>query len=163
MALGEIGLDYYYNNSNPKIQRRVFEEQLDLASSLNIPVIIHNRMADKDILNSLVDKKINKGVIHCFASNLDFAKNIISLNIHLSFTGLITFSNDLENVIKNISINNIMLETDSPYLTPVPNRGKRNEPYMVKYVAKKIAEIKKMSIEDVANITSQTASNFFEF
>ena len=161
IALGEIGLDYYYNNSKRKTQKKVFIEQLELAKELNMPVIIHNRDADSDILESLNKININKGVIHCFASDLKFAQKIISLNLYLSFTGLITFATNLEKVVKNIPIDKIMLETDSPYLTPVPFRGKRNEPYMVKFVAEKVAQIKKMTLEDVSNITTKTASEFF--
>ena len=161
VALGEIGLDYYYNNSNPDVQKNVFNDQLDLAKSLNIPVVIHNRMADNDIYESLKKKKIQKAVIHCFASNLKFAKKVILLNVLLSFTGLITFAKDLENIIENIPIEKIMLETDSPYLTPNPHRGKRNEPYMVKFIADKISNLKNIPIEDVARITTKTASNFF--
>ncbi len=163
VALGEIGLDYHYTISDKKTQVKVFREQLELAKSINLPVIIHNRNSDDDLLNCLQLEKNKNGVIHCFASNLNFAKQLIALNMHLSFTGLITFVKELENVIKNIPLSKIMIETDSPYLTPIPNRGKRNEPYMVKYVAEKIAHIRNLSIEDIATATTNTANNFFKF
>ena len=136
---------------------------MELATSINLPVIIHNRNSDDDLINCLQLEKNKNGVIHCFASNLNLAKQLIALNMHLSFTGLITFVKELENVIKNIPLSKIMIETDSPYLTPIPNRGKRNEPYMVKYVAEKIAHIRNLPIEDIATATTNTANNFFKF
>ena len=163
VALGEIGLDYHYTISDKKTQVKVFREQLELAKSINLPVIIHNRNSDDDLLNCLQLEKNKNGVIHCFASNLNLAKQLIALNMHLSFTGLITFVKELENVIKNIPLSKIMIETDSPYLTPIPNRGKRNEPYMVKYVAEKIAHIRNLPVEDIATATTNTANNFFKF
>ena len=161
IALGEIGLDFFYKHSNKKIQIKIFEEQLELAKSLNMPCIIHNRESDKELLKSIKKTKNNKGVIHCFASNNELAKELIDLGFHLSFTGLITFAKELRNVIKNIPLEKMMIETDSPYLTPVPHRGKRNEPYMVKYVAQEIANIKGISLNDVAEQTSKTAKHFF--
>jgi TatD DNase family protein len=161
VALGEIGLDFFYKHSDKKKQITVFEEQLNLAKSLNIPCVIHNRESDKELLKSINKTKNNNGVIHCFASDIILAKELIKLNFYLSFTGLITFANELEDVIKNIPLEKIMIETDSPYLTPIPHRGKRNEPYMVKYVATEIAKIKNISLEDVANQTTKTAKDFF--
>ena len=161
IALGEIGLDFFYKHSNKKIQIKIFEEQLELAKSLNMPCVIHNRESDKELLKSIKKTKNNKGVIHCFASNNELAKELIDLGFHLSFTGLITFVKELRNVIKNIPLERMMIETDSPYLTPVPHRGKRNEPYMVKYVAQEIANIKDISLNDVAEQTSKTAKHFF--
>jgi TatD DNase family protein len=161
VALGEIGLDFFYKHSDKKKQITVFEEQLNLAKSLNIPCVIHNRESDKELLKSINKTKNNNGVIHCFASDIILAKELIKLNFYLSFTGLITFANELEDVIKNIPLKKIMIETDSPYLTPIPHRGKRNEPYMVKYVATEIAKIKNISLEDVANQTTKTAKDFF--
>jgi len=161
VALGEIGLDFFYKHSDKKKQITVFEEQLNLAKSLNIPCVIHNRESDKELLKSINKTKNNNGVIHCFASDIILAKELIKLNFYLSFTGLITFANELEDVIKNIPLEKIMIETDSPYLTPIPHRGKRNEPYMVKYVATEIAKIKNISFEDVANQTTKTAKDFF--
>ena len=161
VALGEIGLDYYYNHSQVETQLRVFTEQIDLAKGLDMPIIIHNRLADKDLYKTLNNSGIKKGVIHCFSSNLEFAEKIINLGLHISFTGLITFSDDTKEVIKEIPLEKIMIETDSPYLTPNPHRGKRNEHYMVKYVAEKIAEIKNMNLKTVGDITTKTAQKFF--
>tara|TARA_B110000438_G_scaffold294290_1_gene335484 strand:- start:141 stop:893 length:753 start_codon:yes stop_codon:yes gene_type:complete len=161
VALGEIGLDFFYKHSDKKIQIKVFEEQLELAKSLNIPCVVHNRDSDNQILKSIKNTNSRSGVIHCFASNLELANQLIDLNYHLSFTGLITFVKELNKVIKNIPFDKIMIETDSPYLTPIPHRGKRNEPYMVKYIAQEIAKIKNITIDEVANQTSKTAKAFF--
>ena len=161
VALGEIGLDYYYNHSDHKTQIRVFREQLELAKTLDIPVIIHNREADNDLYENLKDSGISKGVIHCYSSDIKYAQKIFDLGLIISFTGIITFSDQLQKVVKEIPIENMMLETDSPYLTPIPHRGKRNEPYMVNYIAEKIADIKQMSIDEVASITTKTAKQFF--
>ncbi len=161
VAVGEIGLDFFYNHSDKKTQVKIFNEQIELANHLNMPCVIHNRNSDKELLESLKQQKIKKGVIHCFASNIKFAKELLNLNLFLSFTGLLTFNKELESVVKEIPLKKIMIETDSPYLTPKPHRGKRNEPFMVKYVAQKIAEIKKISIEEVANVTTKNAVEFF--
>ena len=161
VALGEIGLDFFYKHSDKKTQIRVFEEQLELAKSLNMPCVIHNRESDKELIESIKNTNNNNGVIHCFASNLDLASKLLKLNFHLSFTGLITFAKELKEVVENIPLEKMMIETDSPYLTPVPHRGKRNEPYMVKYVAKEIAKIKGIPFNEVATKTSITARKFF--
>ena len=161
VAIGEIGLDYYYNNSDPETQKKRFIEQIELANSLNLPVVIHNRDADDDLYD-ILKKHLPKGVIHCFSSNLNYANKIIDLGILLSFTGIITFKNStLDNVVKKTALSKIMVETDSPYLTPIPFRGKRNEPSHVKLVAKKIAEIKNISLEEVASQTTKNALNLF--
>jgi len=161
IALGEIGLDFFYEHSDRKTQIKIFEQQLELAKSLNMPCVIHNRESDNNLLRSIKRTNNSNGVIHCFASNNKLAKELIDFGMHLSFTGLITFDNQLNDVIKNVPLEKMMLETDSPYLTPVPHRGKRNEPYMVKYVAEKIASIKNISLSDVAIQTSKTAKIFF--
>tara|TARA_B100001094_G_scaffold136954_1_gene132630 strand:- start:73 stop:825 length:753 start_codon:yes stop_codon:yes gene_type:complete len=162
VALGEIGLDFFYKHSDKETQINIFEEQLLLAKSMDIPCIIHNRESDKELINSINKTKNNNGVVHCFASNLDLATELIKLGFHLSFTGLITFAKELKHVIENIPIEKIMVETDSPYLTPIPHRGKRNEPYMVKYIAMEIAKIKNIPFEQVATQTTKTAKKFFD-
>ena len=161
VALGEIGLDFFYEHSDKKTQIKIFEEQLILAKSLKIPCIIHNRNSDEELIHSLEKTKNNNGVVHCFASDTALAKKLIKLNFHLSFTGLITFAKELHNVILNVPIEKIMLETDAPYLTPVPYRGKRNEPFMVKYVAEEIAKIKNITVNEVSRQTTKTAKDFF--
>jgi TatD DNase family protein len=161
VAIGEIGLDYYYEHSDKKIQIKVFREQLELAKELNMPTIIHNRESDDDLYHNIKESNINKGVIHCYSSDIKYANKLFELGLIVSFTGIITFSKNLQEVVKEIPMDKIMIETDSPYLTPIPFRGKRNEPYMVNYVAEKIAEIKNISVEEVAEITTKTAKDFF--
>jgi len=161
VAIGEIGLDFHYNHSNAKIQEKIFTEQLELAKSINLPTVVHSRNADTETIQSISKVKNSKGVVHCFASNLEQAKNIIELNYHISFTGLITFVKELHEVIENISLNNILIETDSPYLSPIPFRGKRNEPAYVVEIAKKIAEVKNIDLTTVEDITSKNTLKLF--
>ena len=152
----------HYNFSNPNIQKKVFREQLELANDLDLPAIIHCRNSDDDLYACIKDSKNNNGVIHCFASNLEFAYKMIDLGYFISFTGMITFVKDLEVVIKEINLENIMIETDSPYLAPIPFRGKINQPAYVGEIAKKIADIKKISIEEVDEMTTKNAFLLFK-
>ena len=161
VAIGEIGLDYHYNFSKPIDQKRIFHEQLEMANSLDTPAIVHCRKADNDVLTGILETNITCGVIHCFASDLDFANSILKTGFYLSFTGMITFVKELKNLIKNIPLNKIMLETDSPYLSPTPYRGKKNEPAHVTLIAEEIASIKKISLNEVAESTTKTAKNLF--
>ena len=163
VAIGEMGLDFHYNHSERDIQMQVFREQLDLSKSVSLPAIVHCREAEKDILKVIESFNKNlRGVIHCFSGNLEFARKIISNHFLISFTGMITFlDKPFSNVIKNIDIENIMLETDSPYLTPKPYRGKRNEPSYVKYIAEKISELKNIPINKVDEKTTRNATRLF--
>jgi len=161
IALGEIGLDYYYNHSDKNTQNKVFIEQLKLAKILNKPVVIHCRDAEEDIIKCLKEVKNNFGVVHCFSGTEKFANELFKLDFYISFTGMITFKNNLPELIKKFPLERIMLETDSPYLTPVPNRGKRNEPSMVKIIAEKIATIKNKPLEEIAKITTKNAEQLF--
>ncbi len=177
VAIGEIGLDYYYLNKRGDIEKQkkkqkdVFIKQLILARHLNLPVIIHCRQAHDDmfeILSSfrkkykdLIPQQRYWGVIHCFSGDEDLAWKYFNLGLIISFTGIITFSNQWNDLIRKIPLEKIMIETDSPFLAPEPFRGKRNEPILVKYVAQHIANIKKLSIERVAEITTRNARDFF--
>lgn len=162
LAVGEIGLDYHYNFSDVKEQITIYQEQLELAKSVNLPTVIHCRESDDDILNGILYSDNTYGVIHCFASTLLFAKEILNRGLHLSFTGLITFTKTLDTVVKETPLDKMMLETDSPYLTPVPHRGMRNEPIYVKKIAEKVAELKNISIKDVVMETTDTTKLFFK-
>lgn len=161
VAIGEIGLDYHYNISLPKKQQFIYKEQLELAKDIKLPAIVHCRDSDDDILEGIIETKNRVGVVHCFASDDTFAKKILETGFHISFTGMITFVKDLEKVVKSIPIEKIMLETDSPYLSPKPFRGKQNEPKNIPYIANKIAELKDIEVEDVAQKTTQTALKLF--
>ena len=163
VAIGEIGLDYYRDYTPKKIQKDFFLKQLELAKKLNLPSIIHCRNAENDVLE-IIDYVQNFNVVfHCFSSDLNFAKKVISKGCLISFTGNITFGNNhMESVIKEIKLNKIMLETDCPFLAPIPNRGKLNEPSNIVFIAKKISEIKNISLDQVSKITTNNAKIFFK-
>ncbi|MBC8256352.1 MAG: TatD family hydrolase [Candidatus Marinimicrobia bacterium] len=161
VAVGEMGLDYHYDFSDRKVQRRVYHEQLEMSKSLELPAVVHCRESDDDILEGIQNSGLNRGVIHCFASDVEFAENILETGFHISFTGMITFVKELENVVKEVPLERMMIETDSPYLSPKPYRGKQNEPKNVLHVAEKIAELKEISLEEVMESTTETALNLF--
>lgn len=177
VAIGEIGLDYYHLDLSSDIaaikkkQKIILLEQLRLARSLGLPVIIHCRQAHDDLLPLLQEfKKENRdtiptdrpwGVIHCFSGDENLAWEYFKLGLMISFTGLVTFSQMWDDLIRKIPLEKIMIETDCPYMTPEPYRGQRNEPLLVQYVAGRIAEIKGMKLEKVAEITTANAKMFF--
>lgn len=177
VAIGEIGLDYHHINENHNVlgakekQKKVFIEQSKLARDLDLPVIIHCRNAHDDMLAILKDfKKKHKnlfikdkpwGVMHCYSGDENLAWQYFSLGLIISFTGLITFSAQWDDLIRKVPLEKVMIETDCPFMTPEPYRGKRNEPVLVKYTAQRIAEIKNLSIERVAEITTRNAREFF--
>jgi TatD DNase family protein len=176
VAIGEIGLDYYRKFTAKNLQLEIFTKQLQLAKKLELPVIIHNREASKDILDlvqrwyqELIDDNMglanNPGVMHSFSDDFNVAEQFIKLRFKIGITGPITFRNAelLREVVKKQELENILLETDAPYLTPHPFRGKRNEPANVKIIAEKIAEIKNRSITDVAQITSDGGNQLFNW
>ncbi|MFA5163543.1 MAG: TatD family hydrolase [Patescibacteria group bacterium] len=177
VAIGEIGLDYYHLDPSgdlPAIkhkQQQVFVQQLLLAQNLDLPVIIHCRQAHDDLLAILTDfkKEYSRslpsdrpwGVIHCFSGDEDLAWKYFNLGLMISFTGLVTFSQQWDDLIRKTPLDRIMIETDAPYMTPEPFRGKRNEPLFVQYVAKRIADIKGLPIERVADKTFANARALF--
>lgn len=161
-AVGEIGLDYHYNDENKEEQREYFVKQLDLAIKYDLPVIIHIREAMQECFDILKTRK-NKGIIHCFSGSVEMAREYIKLGYKLGIGGVLTFKNSkLYEVIEKIDLKDIVLETDSPFLSPEPYRGKKNKPSNVYYVAKRIAEIKNISLEEVINTTTKTASQIFD-
>ena len=163
IALGEIGLDYHYINSDTdkERQRKLFIRQLDIAEKENIPVIIHSREATNDILEIL--KRYNlKGIIHCFSDDLESARKYIDLGYKLGIGGILTFNNsNLKDVVSKISLDDIVLETDSPYLAPTPYRGNQNSPKFIPLIATEIANIKDVSIEEVMNKTTANINKLF--
>lgn len=164
VAIGEIGLDYHYDETNKENQAKYFIEQIKLANELNLPVVIHSRDADMDMLKILKENKIQtKFVMHCFSSSVEVAKEILKLGGYISLAGTVTFKNakNLLEVAKIVPEDKLLVETDCPYLTPEPNRGKRNEPSNVLYTAKKIAEIRGESFEKIAKITTKNAKEFY--
>lgn len=162
VAIGEIGLDYHWY-SNKEEQKELFKRQLDIASKCNKPVIIHNREASDDIYEILSSYNL-RGMIHCFSGNKEMADKFISLGFYLSIGGIITFKNseNLCKVIKDIPLEYIVLETDSPYLSPEPKRGLKNRPSNMIYIARKIAEIKRINQEEVAEMTTSNVNRLFD-
>ena len=161
VAIGEMGLDFFYDFSDHETQKKIFREQLELANELELPAVIHNRESDDDLYKIIQESNLNKGVIHCFASNLKFAEKLLDLGLYISFTGMITFVKSLTEIIKKIDLCKIMIETDSPSLSPKPYRGKRNEPANVIQVANFIAEKRNIDPAEFAKLTIETTRNFF--
>jgi len=165
LAIGEIGLDYHYNYSPRDVQINCFKKQLLLARELGLPVVIHMREATKDTISILEEFNAESigGVFHCFSGSVDTMKKVVSMNFFISFAGPITFLNShkLRDVVKETPIERILVETDSPYLSPVPFRGKRNEPLNVREVVKAVSEIKKIELNDLKSILWTNLLNAF--
>ena len=163
IAIGEIGLDYYWVKDNKEEQKDLFEKQIILAEKYNLPIIVHSRDSIQDCYDIIKKHKV-RGVIHCFTGSYEMANNFIKLGFKIGIGGVVTFKNSkLYKVIEKIDLDNILLETDSPYLTPEPNRGKKNDPSNTFFGASKIAEIKNISIEEVISKTAHNTRDFFDF
>lgn len=163
VAIGEIGLDYFYEHSPRNIQIKLFEKQLELAEDLNLPVIIHTREAEEDTIEVLKNFK-GKGVIHSFTSNEKLLNFALEKDFYIGLNGIITFkkSNELRDRIKNISLNSLLLETDSPFLSPIPVRGKENGPYNIPHIAKFLSSFFNVEIEQLAKITTENSRQLFD-
>jgi len=166
VAYGEIGLDYHYNHSAPKEQRERFREQVQLARELRLPVIIHTREAQEDTISILKEEKASEvgGVFHCFSGDAWLAKDALDLGFYLSFSGILTFQNasTLRDIAKQTPLDRVLIETDCPYLTPVPHRGKRNEPAFVSHVAQQLVEIHpELSFDQISQATTENAKRLF--
>ena len=156
VAIGEIGLDYYWNKENKELQKEVFVSQIKIANKLNLPIVIHTREAIFDTLEILKKNSCNKkGIFHCCPLNVDLVREGLKLGFYISFAGPITFKNskNADEIIKMVPLDRILIETDCPYLSPEPLRGKRNDSKNVKYIAQKIADVKGLTLEEVAQIT----------
>ncbi|HJP13820.1 MAG TPA: YchF/TatD family DNA exonuclease [Nitrospinota bacterium] len=166
VAIGEIGLDYHYDHSPRKLQKHWFREQIRMAVKIGKPVIVHCRDAGEDVFSILEEERVWRvgGVVHCFTGDAELARKFLGLDLHLGVAGPITFENsdELRSVFADVPIERILVETDSPYLTPPPNRGKRNEPAYTVQVAEKLAEIKGLTLEDVARATSVNVRRLFK-
>lgn len=160
VVIGEIGLDYHWNTENKELQKKAFIEQIKIANELNLPIQIHTRDAIMDTLEILKQNNVNKkGIFHCCPLNRELVKEGLKLGFYISFAGPVTFKNskNANEIIEMVPNEKMLIETDSPYLSPEPLRGKRNDPRNVKYIAKKIAEVKNITIEEVADITYENA------
>ncbi len=170
VAYGEIGLDYHYNHSDPDLQRRRFRKQLKLARELSLTAIIHTREAQDDTIRILKEERASEigGVFHCFSGDAWLAKDALDLGFYLSFSGILTFQNAtmLRDIAKTVPADRLLIETDCPYLTPIPHRGKRNEPAYVKHVAETLATITSngatLTADDIGRLTSDNARRLFK-
>ena len=167
IGIGETGLDFYYNHSDKKIQKKSFVEHINAASQLNIPVIVHSRNAETDTYEIIKSEKKNsnlKVLIHCFTGSKDFAKKLIDINCYISVSGIITFKNstELTDTVASIPIENLLVETDSPYLAPIPYRGKSNEPSYIVHTVEKLSQIKNVSKEHIMFKTTKNFKKLFE-
>jgi TatD DNase family protein len=161
IAIGEIGLDYHWEKDNKKKQKELFRKQIELAKKLDLPVVIHSRDAFQDTYDILKETKY-KGVIHCFSGNEENAKMYLSIGYYLGIGGVVTFKNsNLKNTLKNVPLERLLLETDSPYLAPTPHRGEQNEPKYIPLIASEIAEIKGLSKEEIGLITTENAKKIY--
>lgn len=166
VAIGEIGLDYYWEKDNERreLQKKAFVKQIELANDFNLPIVIHTRDAVMDTIEILKKNNVNKkGVFHCCPLNRELVKEALKLDFYISFAGPVTFKNskNANEIIQMVPNDKILIETDSPYLSPEPLRGKRNDPRNVKYIAQKIADVKGLSINEVAEFTNQNAKRIF--
>ena len=166
IGIGETGLDFYYNHSDKKTQIKSFIEHIYAASELNLPIIVHTRNAENDTYQILKDEIKNsklKILIHCFSGSKNFANKLIDLGCYISFSGIITFKNSIKlvNTASSLPIERILVETDSPYLSPVPFRGKSNEPSYIKFTIEKLSEIKKIPINNIMDITTNNFIKLF--
>lgn len=165
IAVGEIGLDFYWDKTFTEQQYKVFNEQIRWGAELNLPIVIHSRNSIDECIEVISEHQNGNlnGVFHCFSGNEEHAKKVIDLGFYLGIGGVVTFKNSgLDKVVSSINLDNIVLETDAPYLSPVPFRGKRNEPSYLKYVVNKIAELKQLNRETVEEITTENAKKLFK-
>ena len=164
VAIGEIGLDYYWNKENKELQKEAFIKQIDLANEMNLPIVIHSRDASIDTIDIIKEHVVKRvGIFHCCQFNQEMIRQALELGYYISFAGPVTFKNSKNalDIVKMVPLDRILIETDSPYLSPEPKRGKRNDSRNVKYIAQKIAEFKEMSIEEIAKITYENAKKIF--
>ncbi|HHY24184.1 MAG TPA: TatD family hydrolase, partial [Clostridiaceae bacterium] len=165
MAIGEIGLDYYYDFNPREIQKISFSKQINMAKELSLPIIVHNRESHEDVLNIIIREKAKEvgGVFHCYSGSVEMAREILNNNFYISIGGPVTFKNAkrVVEVIKYVPKDKLLVETDCPYLTPEPFRGKRNDSGYLKYIVEKVAEIKGVAFEEMAAITMENAKRLF--
>ena len=165
VAIGEIGLDYYWNKENKELQKQAFIKQIELANELELPIVIHSRDASVDTIDIIRNNKVKKaGIFHCCQLNQELVRQALELGYYISFAGPITFKNskNAPEIIKMVPMDRILIETDSPYLSPEPNRGKRNDCRNVRYVAQKIADVKGLTVEEVAQKTYENTIRIFK-
>lgn len=163
VAVGEVGLDYYWDKSFVDLQKEVFIKQIKMAQRLNLPLVVHDREAHKDCFDILKEHKAERVLFHCFSGSVEFMKECVREDWYIALGGVVTFKNavKMKDVAREVPLDKLVLETDSPYLTPVPYRGKPNKPAYVRYVAEEIAKIKNLPFEEIVDITTTNAERFF--
>ncbi len=164
-AIGEIGLDYYWDRSFNELQKEVFAKQIRLANTLNLPIVVHDREAHKDVFDILSSENQDSDVLfHCFSGSTEFMRECVKKGWYIALGGVVTFKNavKMKEVAKEVPLDKLVLETDAPYLTPVPYRGKPNTPAYVRYVAEEIAKLREMPLEELIDITTVNAERFFK-
>lgn len=163
IAIGEIGLDYYYDNSPRDVQKKWFRRQIELAKELNLPYVVHDRDAHADCMDIIKESGYFRGVMHCYSGSVEMARELLNLGFYISFAGPVTFKNGrkAKEAATYVPIERLLIETDSPYLTPEPYRGKRNDSSYVQFVAKEIAALKGLTIEETARLTMENGKRFF--
>lgn len=164
VAVGEIGLDYYWDKSFVDLQKEVFIKQIELANGLNLPIVVHDREAHKDTFDILKQyNKSSKVLLHCFSGSVEFMRECVNEGWYIALGGVVTFKNAIKakEVAKAVPLEKLVLETDSPYLTPVPYRGKENKPGYVRFVAEEIANLRNMPVDEIIDITTRNAEEFF--
>ncbi len=163
VAIGEIGLDYYWDKSFVDLQKEVFAKQIRLANKLGLPIVVHDREAHKDTFDIIKEVGCEKVLFHCFSGSVEFMRECVKQGWNIALGGVVTFKNavKMKEVAEAVPLENLMLETDAPYLTPVPFRGKPNKPAYVRYVAEEIAKLREMPLEELIDVTTQNAERFF--
>lgn len=163
VAVGEIGLDYYYENFDRELQLRAFREQMDLARQLKLPVVIHDRDAHEDTFRVIKEFHDVRGVLHCYSGSFDFAKEVLKHDYYLGFTGVVTFKNAKKaiEVVEGMPLDRLLIETDCPYMAPTPHRGERNDSSYLAHIIKKIAEIRKLEEDFIEKITLENGNKLF--
>jgi TatD DNase family protein len=166
VAVGEMGLDYHYDNSPRNVQQEAFRQEIRLSREIGLPIVVHTREAEEDTMAILTEEKASEvgGVMHCFSSSRELALRCLDMGFYISLAGIVTFpkATELQNLVTELPLDCILVETDCPYLTPIPHRGKRNEPAYVRHTAEKVAQLKGLTPAEVAKVTSGNAKRLFK-
>lgn len=162
VAIGETGLDYYRMAASIPSQQHLFRAQIQLASSLSLPVVVHDRDAHEDIVRILKEEEAHAGVIHCFSGDKEMLEKVLDIGFYVSISGIVTFSKPIAKLVKQIPHDRLLVETDCPYLAPIPKRGKRNEPIYLEFIIQKISELLDMTYEEVVQINETNAKKLFQ-
>lgn len=164
VAIGESGLDYHYEDADKEIQKKAFIKHIKLANELDLPIIVHNRDAHKDMMDILAEHKPENAIIHCYSGSAEMAKELVKMGYYISFSGTVTFKNakKVQQAAEVVPLDRLLIETDCPYLCPEPERGSRNDPSKIRFTAQKLAEIKGVTFEEIAKVTTENAKRVYK-